>query len=251
MNTYHILTEYMGTLSPGAVLFSGGMDSTLVLWAAREVWGRAALALTFHTPTLTDRDRRYAESFLARCGVRSETIPMDNLQVPEVRANRRDRCYHCKKALLARALTLGLPLYDGTNRDDAGIYRPGLRAKEEAGVISPLADCGLGKEEVRECLRELGLGEYVRGSDSCLATRFPYDHPLCHESLEQVRRAEELVASLLPPGATVRCRVKDGFFSVETDKQYIPILKNEETALEALGAYEICQEGFVSGRQDK
>ncbi|MBQ9359370.1 MAG: TIGR00268 family protein [Abditibacteriota bacterium] len=251
MNKYHILTQYMKTLAPGAVLFSGGMDSSLVLFAAREVWGDRAAAVTFRTPTLTERDRMYAERFLARLGMEAETIPLNNLLVPEVRDNRRDRCYFCKKALLEKARSLGLPLYDGTNRDDAGLYRPGLRAKEEAGVISPLADCGLGKEDIRECLTALGLEEYVRASDSCLATRVPYDCPIAEESLERVRRAEALVISLLPPGAAVRCRVKGEAFSVETEKRYIPILRGETKALEALGAYEICEDGFVSGRQDK
>ncbi|MBP5273902.1 MAG: hypothetical protein ILO36_03080 [Abditibacteriota bacterium] len=251
MNRYHILTEYMGTLAPGAVLFSGGMDSALVLYAAREVWGGGALACMFRTPTLTERDAAYAERFLERFGIKAERIPLDNLLVPEVRENRQDRCYHCKKALLQRAKALGVPLYDGTNRDDAGLYRPGLRAKEEAGVISPLADCGLGKEDIRECLTELGLEEFVRASDSCLATRFPYDFRISEESLRRVAQAEKTVLGLLPEGAAVRCRVKGGRFSVETEKRYIPLLKNSKKALEALGEYDIAEDGFVSGRQDK
>jgi pyridinium-3,5-biscarboxylic acid mononucleotide sulfurtransferase len=193
-----------------ALLFSGGLDSSLLLAVAAPLLGPGLTAITFTGPHAAPGELAAAWVLARRLGVRHLVRRVDPLSLPEFRDNRRERCYACKKAIIARAWeiagALKTPvLWDGTNRDDLGEFRPGLKALQEAKVASPLLAAGLGKADIRALSRALGL-DASRPSQSCLATRFPYDTELTVSDLARVGRAEAWLRSR--GFAHVRLRVR-------------------------------------------
>ncbi len=184
-----------------AVAFSGGVDSTFLLWTARDVLGERAAALTARSCFFPERESREAEAFCRERGIRQITVDMAVLEIPGVRENPPDRCYRCKRALFERFLEAaraeGLAaVAEGSNTDDEGDYRPGLRAVAELGVLSPLRTAGLGKEEIRALSRELGLPTWAKPSMACLASRFVYGEELGEESLAMVESAEQALLDM-------------------------------------------------------
>ena len=176
------------------LLFSGGLDSSLLLAAGREALGEGLSAFTVMGPQTAPGEVGAAWQLAKKLKVPHYLAEFDPLSLPDFRENTRRRCYVCKQAMLARAQkvadTIGAEaIWDGTNRDDLGDFRPGFEAIRAAGVVSPLVNAGLGKKEIRELSRELGLPD-DKPSQSCLATRFPYDTTLSREALARVGRAE-------------------------------------------------------------
>lgn len=193
------LKEFLGSCRRAVLLFSGGLDSSLLLAAGVQVLGDRLTALTFTGPHTAPGELAAAFHLARRLGVRHIIRRINPLELPDFRRNTRERCYACKKTVIrqgwevARALDAEA-LWDGTNRDDLADFRPGLRAAEELGIRSPLLEAGLGKAEIREVSRSLGL-DGDRPSQSCLATRFPYDTELREEDLARVGRAEAWLRS--------------------------------------------------------
>lgn len=183
------------------VAYSGGVDSTFLLAVARRVLGERVAAATVRTLFHGRGEAEDARRRAAALGVRHETVELDLRAHPEVLGNPRDRCYLCKRlvftALRRRADELGLPvLADATQADDLGERRPGLRALRELGVLSPLADAGLGKAEIRALSAELGIEGADRPSAPCLATRVPFGERITAERLERVAAAERALLAL-------------------------------------------------------
>ncbi len=206
----HRLIPYLRRRPRVVLLFSGGLDSSLLLALGREALGEGLTALTFSGPQTAPGEVAAAWHLTRRYQVRHLVMTFDPLHLPDFRENTPKRCYACKQAMLERAWevagSLGAgALWDGTNVDDLQDFRPGLQAAREAGVESPLLSAGLGKEDIRELSRKLGLpGD--KAAQSCLATRFPYHTTLCREDLARVGRAE---AWLKARGLTqVRLRVR-------------------------------------------
>lgn len=191
------------------VAYSGGVDSTFLLAAAQRVLGDRVAAATvrtlFHDPEEIEDARRRASGL----GVRHEVVELDLAGCTEVLANPPERCYHCKRlvfsALRGRADALGLSaLADATQADDLRERRPGLRALRELGVVSPLAEAGLGKTQIRDLSARLGIGGGQRPSNPCLATRVPYLSPITAERLSRIGVAERLLRDLGFEGLRVR-----------------------------------------------
>ena len=183
------------------IAFSGGVDSTLLLKVASEELAGNVLAVTAVSPIYDPEEVARACKTAADLGVRHATIATDVLEDPQFFSNPPERCYHCKKKLLAElgriARAEGIEFVaDAGNVDDRGDYRPGRRAVEEAGVRSPLEEVGLTKSEIREVSRTMGLPTWDLPSAACLASRFPYGEKITSEKLERVRRAEGVLRDL-------------------------------------------------------
>lgn len=177
------------------VAFSGGVDSGLLCVAAWHALGDRMLAVTVRSPVESAGDVAAAQALAGQVGFPLRVIDHDDLANPDFVANTPDRCYVCKLDRFRRLAELaheeGLAaLVEGSNADDRDDYRPGRRAVAETGAISPLAELGFTKTEIRELARELGLSVWDRPSAPCLATRFPYGSPVTREGLRQIADGE-------------------------------------------------------------
>jgi pyridinium-3,5-biscarboxylic acid mononucleotide sulfurtransferase len=191
------------------VAFSGGVDSSLVAAVAARALGRHALAVTAVSPAVAAGELEGARAVAESIGIRHETIATDELAREGYRRNGRDRCYFCKTELydvlaeLAERRGYGV-LLSGANADDAGDWRPGLRAADEHGVRHPLLDAGAGKAAVRALARELGIPSADKPATPCLASRIPYGTAVDPETLARIDRAERAVRAIGFPVLRVR-----------------------------------------------
>lgn len=183
------------------VAFSGGVDSSVVAAAAHRALGERAVAITAVSPSLAkgelDGARRVAEVI----GIRHETLATRELEREGYRANDRDRCFHCKTELYERAVEVARSrgsdaVLSGTNADDLGDWRPGLRAAEDFGVRHPLLELGIGKATTRAIASALDLPSADKPASPCLASRVPYGTRVDALTLAQIDRAERGVRAL-------------------------------------------------------
>ena len=183
------------------VAFSGGVDSSLVAALAARALGDRALAVTAVSPALATGELDGARGVAQAIGIRHETITTAELEREGYRRNDRDRCYHCKTELYdglsALAARKGYEVVlSGANADDVGDWRPGLRAAAEHGVVHPLLEAGVGKEEVRRLAWELGVPSAEKPASPCLASRIPYGTAVDPDALARIDRAELAVKRL-------------------------------------------------------
>lgn len=184
-----------------AVAFSGGVDSTFLAAVSAAELGARALAVTALSPTYPEREQNEAARLAARIGIRHVLVKSNELDIPHFADNPIDRCFYCKRELFAvvrkAAAREGIErMADGSNADDARDYRPGRRAAREAGVLSPLLDAGLTKEDIRELSRRLNLPTADKPALACLASRFPYGSRITEEKLQAVDAVENYLRSL-------------------------------------------------------
>lgn len=177
------------------VAYSGGIDSTLVLKVAFDLLGDRVKAVTALSPSLAERDLENARQVAREIGVNHIEIQTTELENPKYQKNDLNRCYFCKTNVYENIVKygqslVGVTVFDGTNRDDLGDHRPGLRAARENGVRSPLKEAGIGKDEIRKWSQELGLTNWDRPSNACLSSRIPYGSKVTEEKLKQVEQAE-------------------------------------------------------------
>lgn len=202
------LEARIASLDSAIVAFSGGVDSSLVAALAARALGDRALAVTAVSPALAAGELDGARRVAAAIGIAHEVVRTDELRRPGYRANRPDRCYHCKselyESLASLAAARGSGLLSGANADDAGDWRPGLRAAAEHGVAHPLLEAGVTKAEVRRLASALGLPSARKVASPCLASRIPYGTPVQPSTLRRVDAAERAVRSLGYPELRVR-----------------------------------------------
>lgn len=193
-----------------AVACSGGVDSTLLLKLTHDVLGHEnTIAIFAETPLLPHGEAAYARKVIGQIGSRLLTLRLNPLEWQEFTANPRGRCYLCKKRIYLAFREKLDPLHfktlmDGTNLDDLGEFRPGLRALEELGIKTPLAAAKLTKGDVRQLSRALALPNWDKHSSSCLATRVSAGLPISRKKLAIIEKCENFLHSLDFQGCRVR-----------------------------------------------
>ena len=192
------LIKFLKQFQPGAVSFSGGVDSTFLLYMAREAWSAPPVALSFTSPASTGSERDRIEWLGNLLEARLFWLKTKEYLDRRFFSNTPSRCYYCKKIRIEQARPFldqrGIKfLLDGTNADDLKTYRPGIRASREGGIISPLAALGWTKKEIREVSRDLGLPTWNQPSTPCLATRVAYGQKITLPLLKRLARGEEIL----------------------------------------------------------
>jgi len=221
------------------VALSGGVDSSYLAFAARRALGDDALAVTALSPSYPADQRALAERIVREFDIRHRFVSTSEMQSPAYRANAPDRCYHCKSELFAVLGRLRDELgFDavayGVNTDDRGDFRPGHRAAEERGVLSPFLDAGLAKAEIRALSREAGLPTADLPASACLASRLPYGTSVTRERLAQVEQGEARLRAL--GFRQVRLRHHGEIARVEVAPDELPHALEAETARRVVAA---------------
>lgn len=212
------LKEYLKSKERVAIAFSGGVDSTFLLKTAQEVLGDRVLAVTASSAAFPNRELREAADFCAGEGIRQVVFDVNERQAECFASNPPNRCYICKKAIFTGIREIAdaheiFHVAEGSNMDDTGDYRPGLAAVAELGVLSPLREAGLYKQEIRSLSREMKLPVWQKPSYACLASRFVYGEAITREKLARVEAAEDF---LLACGFTqMRVRVHGDLTRIE------------------------------------
>ncbi len=214
------------------VCFSGGVDSTLLLKLAREVLGDNLLAVTVVSELFPRNEQEESVRLAQSIGVEHLKITGDELANPLFVANPENRCYHCKNArfrlIREWARDRGFEtVVDGANHDDLGDYRPGMQANREQGIISPLCEVGLNKDEIRQLSRSFGLPTWDKPALACLASRIAYHQTITAEKLKQVEAGERYLRGLNLMG-DIRVRHHGPTARLEVDPEEISILTSAE-----------------------
>ncbi|MDR1713408.1 MAG: ATP-dependent sacrificial sulfur transferase LarE [Coriobacteriales bacterium] len=203
-----------------AVAFSGGVDSSLLLYLAHQALGERCLAVTARSCSFPQRELAAARQFCSDRGIEQLIVDSEELDIAGFADNPPERCYLCKSELFARIADVAaargiLSIAEGSNLDDEGDYRPGLRAVAECGVLSPLRAVGLDKAGVRSLSQHFGLPTADKPSFACLASRFPYGERITEAGLKRVELAEQF---LLDSGLRqVRVRSHGELARIEVD----------------------------------
>lgn len=244
------------------VAFSGGVDSSLILkmmCEASKKTGCVVYGILLHTMLHPSGEAESAAKIAKEVGAQFRALEIDELQGADIEYNPADRCYRCKKYLFQSILNEAKNLHvhtvmEGTNKDDLYVYRPGIRAVKELGIVSPLAKAGLTKEEVRRLAAEYGVSVFNKPSTPCLATRFPYGTQLSYSAMRKVEQGEAFLKEL--GFYNVRLRVHGEIVRIEVDNGDMDILLEQRekvvSYLKGLGYHYITidLEGFRSGSMD-
>lgn len=225
------LSKILRGFSGAAVAFSGGVDSAVLLKAAKDALGNRAVAVTAVSALMSAEETEAAKALAAEIGARHVILPTPDLENPAFAANDKERCYYCKKARF-EALTLWAQnhgcemVLEGSNADDGADYRPGMRALAElSGVASPLAAAGLGKREIRDLAKFWGLSVWNKPSAACLASRLSYGLEITKERLRQVELAETALEKIV--GGQARVRHHGDLARIEVDARDLALFAQE------------------------
>jgi len=239
------------------IALSGGTDSTVLCFIAHSILDGRAQAVTARSEFLDPEEMDSIQRFVALYGIRHSYLSLSLLENEAVRKNPQDRCFHCKYAIFQQMKKYAsehgfqevpdtgrdtyhwktkdgeenrdIPIFDGTNTDDLAEVRPGIRVLRELGIRSPFVEVGMGKADIIQSARELGIGEFIRPSNSCLATRIGVNIPITEKILSMVQKAEEYLRGM---GFTVvRVRYHDpGIARIEIRRSEIQRILEDECA---------------------
>jgi uncharacterized protein len=256
MDKLELLKDKLSAYGKLCVAFSGGVDSSFLLHVAYQVLGDNALAVLIDSPVLARRDKEEALAWLERLGVKYVVVEENPFDSADFSQNSRMRCYFCKKnnyvLILDVARQQGITyVADGQNADDAlSEHRPGIRASKELGVVSPLSECGLTKEDIRFYSKQLNVSTWNKPANACLSSRVPYGFEITKERLAVIEAAEESLRKRGMEGCRVRWH--DSIARIEAPGNYFDTILNTKEIVQeikALGFKYITLdlEGFRSG----
>lgn len=257
----HLLETWFRQRKGSLIAFSGGIDSTLVLYLARKFQGRAnAIGVISNSESLKNKDFNLAQSFCEEFDIQLRVIKTNELSDSNYSQNPINRCFYCKDHLFhdlqeMKKEYLGFEILSGTNYDDLGDYRPGIDAAKKNLVLSPLVDCKLTKEEIREIARHFNLPNWNKPASPCLSSRIPYNQAVTLEKLKQIEAAEDLLNSY--GFEDVRVRHFGTFGKIEVQKNDLEKLLSikdiviGEIKKIGFARMEIDEEGLVSGKMNR
>lgn len=234
LDKYDRLKDYLASFGSVAVAFSSGVDSTFLLYAAKEALGDHAIAVTASSCSFPERELKEAKEYCKKMGIRHFVIKSEELEIEGFSHNPKNRCYLCKHELFEKIGALAKEqgineVAEGSNLDDNGDYRPGLQAVAELGVKSPLRHIGFTKQEIRELSQYLNIPTWNKQSFACLSSRFPYGDLINEKKLKMVDRAEQL---LLDMGFhQLRVRIHGDVARIELLPDEFPKFMEEKTRL--------------------
>ncbi len=235
LNKQKRLRDILRVYKKASIAFSGGADSAFLLHEAIETLGREnVLAITARSPAFPEGETKAAEMICKEKGAVHILFDADVMSVKEFRENCKDRCYHCKKAMFIKIGTIAkekgfMSVADGSNIDDEGDYRPGLKALEELGIKSPLKEAGLSKDEIRHLSKIAGLSTWNKPSLACLASRIPYGDNIDEKKLKLAGDAEEKLHDM--GFDQIRVRIHGSIARIETKKDDLNKITEEKTRL--------------------
>jgi len=244
------------------VAFSGGVDSAFLLVVAHETLEKGAVAATAVSGIYPRREEEQAKVFARERGIEHVTFRSNEMDLPPFVANGPDRCYHCRKSFYEKLLEIAgerniANVAHAANADDLQDYRPGLEAAREMGIMAPLVDIGLHKEEIRFLAKQMGLPQWDKPAMACLATRIPYGSPVTEEKLKMIEDAEQF---LLDRGFR-QCRVRHHgpVARIEVDDSDLELItgaglrKEVVQRLREIGFLHVALdlEGYGSGRMNR
>jgi len=226
------LKEIMNRYNSAIVAYSGGVDSSFLLFCAKRYIKGNVFAVTGISETYTREELLFAREFTRQLGLKLITIRTSEFENPDFIENSERRCYYCKRELFSKIEKLRKRLgceviFDGSNYSDTSDYRPGNLAKKELNVISPLEIAGFTKDEIRRYSNKFGIKGYNRPSNACLASRIPYYTEIDRMTLRKIYAIERFIKSL--GVKTVRVRHHKEIARIETSAEEMDtILENRE-----------------------
>ena len=251
---YEQLKNSITRLDSAIIAFSGGIDSALVLKVAYDILGEKVIAVTADSPSLPRRELEETKKIAQQIGVRHLIINTEETENKNYLKNPSNRCYYCKSELYTElrnvAEQLGIKnILNGTNFDDLGDHRPGLKAADENDIISPLKNAKLTKNEIRELAKSLGLEIWDKPSSPCLSSRIPYGHEITLKRLSMIENAENFLKDFGIRELRVRHFGKIARIEVnENDKSKINRNINSiEKKFDEIGFNQIIISNFKSG----
>ena len=230
-----LLKQKLKELGSVAVAFSGGVDSTFLLYMAKKVLGDNVLAITLDATATPRRDLDEVVDFLKEESIKYEIIKFDQLSIEGFKENGEDRCYLCKKAMFEKVKEVAKEhgidnVIEGSNKDDLKLTRPGMRALDELGITSPLMEVGIGKYEIRMRANDYKLKAANKPSNSCLATRIETNEIITEEKLGMIEEAENY---LKDSGYNqVRVRVHRNNVIIEVEQKDVSKLEKSKESVE-------------------